>query len=317
MKRSLLLVCIAIFFTGCAADVSNNASDSTLSVIEEITDNTEKESKTDIDCKTDNTEKDGKTDINCKIELHGIAGDRLELPSDYVIELSEGKPVSDTVRYDGMTYILKSFGSTYTSIDDPDKFSGSEYIGTALVCGEEYEKINTGYSIGGLTVSDAVYSHFFALDSDGNVIAEYSQNGSLNLEGNITLTGILAQAKSSDDYGYDIYGDSIMFFPYAYSLNESDFPALHSEIINAVFSGKKDEKILFYGETLPFEIGDNEELRRLLEEDNGGEFEMTFSTVKQVWFYGNGSGYNPCSAEVISFRNTGRERKDNVQNNDS
>lgn len=271
-KAMFLFVCAALLcgLTGCAGDpeqaydISEDTDISASSSSESDTIETQKLSETSDTAVSIST-----------AELHSVSGDRLDMPSDHSFN------TDNIAQYNGMSYVLTSFGDIHT--DYP-----------------EYITVYEGDVIGGLTVTDAEYSHCFSLSDDGGVAYEYPLSASLRLDGEMTLTGILAQAYSSDDYGFEIYGDSIMFYPYSSSLNESGFPSLHSEMISAEFVNDSNEVILFYEETIPFKLTANEDIQTLLNESKVREVEITLSDIEQEWYYGNGSGYNPCGASIVS-----------------
>lgn len=307
VRKLFLITCIMIIFSGCTVPIYESTSKGVVDSDSSFFVNTVSKSQDNYtDCyETSETEKYENQEINIPegklvytddIELHSISGDLLDLPLDY--KCNENLNI---VAYNEMSFILTSFNDTYTSIHNPDKFMNSKYIGKSLKGNTEFKSIYLNDTINRLTVCSATYSHAFTLSSDGDIVCEYPSSASMRLEGEVTLTGILTQAQKPSDYGYSINGNNVMFFPYASSLNESDFPSLHSEIIDAVFFSDRGEEISFYGETLPFELDCNDELQNLLSENKTLEIEVTLSNIEQEWYYGNGSGYLPCSAEVINF----------------
>lgn len=229
-----------------------------------------------------------------------------ESDSDRIIYGLDGEPlgnISDlsyadnTVSFEDFTYVIQNFKGTFVSFITPEYFNEEmEYIGDSIQRLTEYKTVRVNDNISSMKVSEAKYSQHTTEYSK-----DYPQYSRLALDGKITLTGLLVRIDDESDYGALIYGykNVILFLPYAESLNEECFPALHSEIIAADFYVDSERAVAFYGDTLPFVFEDNMKLDNLLGQRKYAQVMIALSDIQQEWSYYNGSGWSPCFSEVI------------------
>ncbi len=223
------------------------------------------------------------------------------LDGNSIGNISELRCDKNEVFIDNMTYVLCKFGKTFTSYKDTGLFDDNmKYLGEIINLEPEYMCVKVSDIIGSIKVDKASYSTLVM-----EYIDDSPRSSELVLEGNVSLTGMLVRLDNREDYGAEIYGwrDTYLFLPYAESLNEEHFPALHSELIYGDFYNNNEKKVAFYGETIPFVFYNDEILDSFLDKRKFSESRITFSNVKQKWFYKYGSGWNPCEAEIIECSN--------------
>lgn len=228
----------------------------------------------------------------CK-NIVGLDFEAIDLQDGYVFD--DGFGYNNILAFDKFTYVVNYQGETYTSENDPEKFDKKlSYISENRNSEPIYKKIEAA-EIAGCNYKCTYYIK----DEMFHTIPLSSY---LFTEGPIKLKGIIAYAENDLDYGRQIYGDEILFFPYANSLKNIDFPMLHSENINAVYYSGETPSYCFYGETIPFKIDISDELFK--EIFNGSKFKevtITFENIEQSWFYDGGSGWSPCKANVVEI----------------
>lgn len=235
-------------------------------------------------------ESEAQNPSDSELVICGLDGEPLGDNSDHL--LNDG-----TFFLDDRSYVIQRFSNSYVSFIDTEQFNDEmDFIGDVIQPTTEYKQISVNDKINSLTVSEAEYcQHTTAYGKD------YPQYSRLTLDGEITLTGLLVRLGDEKDYGAAIYGgkETILFLPYADSLNNECFPSLHSETIYADFYVDGKKTVAFYGDTLPFVFENNEKLNNLLGQDKYAQSSITLSGISQEWSYYNGSGWSPCVDTVV------------------
>ncbi len=222
-------------------------------------------------------------------------------------EAISGRWSNYSFTFDAFSYAIEYDGETYTTEANPERFDEN------FRCIEEkweksdqlYKKIFLGDRIGDAEVTDCSYT-CETFDSHEGIRTE-PYRATLTLSGMITLEGVIAYAEEGDDY-WNVYSDTVLFFPYADSLKESCMPLLHTEKIDIVYYKKGMPAFGFYGETLPFELGcstdalyNGKTLGEFLGTKKFQEATIQFEEIVQSWMYMNGSGWNPCRTKIMKI----------------
>lgn len=238
---------------------------------------------------------------NSDREIIGLDFEPLN-PSDAIF----GQWSNYSFTFDAFTYAIKYDGKTYTSKTAPERFDENfQYTEEEQEKGDLlYRKINSGDQIGETEVTECSYTCESFESREGTRTEPF--RAALTLSGTVTLKGVIVCAEEGDDY-WNIYADTVLFFPYADSLKESRIPLLHTEQINAVYYENGKPIFGFYGETLPFELGNSKDLfngesfAELMGSEKIGEATIRFEEIVQSWMYMNASGWNPCGAKIAEI----------------
>lgn len=218
-----------------------------------------------------------------------------------------GQWSNDSFTFDTFTYAVEYDGETYTTETNPERFNENFRCieGKWGKSDQQYKKINLGEQIAETEVTECSYT-CESFDSREGIRTEPFR-AALTLSGTVTLEGVIAYAEEGDDY-WNVYADTVLFFPYADSLKESRIPLLHTEKIDAVYYENSVPVFGFSGETLPFELGgstdefyNGETFAELLGTQRFREATIQFEEVVQSWTYMNGSGWNPCKAKIMKI----------------
>lgn len=218
-----------------------------------------------------------------------------------------GQWSNDSFTFDTFTYAVEYDGETYTTETNPERFNENfRYIeGKRVKSDQRYKKINLGEQIAETEVTECSYT-CESFDSREGIRTEPFR-AALTLSGTVTLEGVIAYAEEGDDY-WNVYADTVLFFPYADSLKESRIPLLHTEKIDAVYYENSVPVFGFSGETLPFELGGSTDefyngktFVELLGAQKFREATIQFEEVVQSWTYMNGSGWSPCKAKIMKI----------------
>ncbi len=218
-----------------------------------------------------------------------------------------GQWSNDSFTFDTFTYAVEYDGETYTTETDPERFNENFRCieGKREKSDQRYQKINLGEQIADTEVTVCSYT-CESFDSREGIRTE-PFCAALTLGGTVTLEGVIAYAEEGDDY-WNVYADTVLFFPYADSLKESRIPLLHTEKIDTVYYENGVPVFGLSGETLPFELGGSTDefyngktFAELLGDQKFREATIQFEEVVQSWTYMNGSGWSPCKAKMMKI----------------
>lgn len=218
-----------------------------------------------------------------------------------------GQWSNDSFTFDTFTYVVEYDGETYTTETNPERFNENFRCieGKWEKSDQRYKKINLGEQIAETEVTECSYT-CESFDSREGIRTEPFR-AALTLSGTVTLEGVIAYAEEGDDY-WNVYADTVLFFPYADSLKESRIPLLHTEKIDTVYYENSVPVFGFSGETLPFELGGSTDefyngktFAEFLGAQKFREATIQFEEVVQSWMYMNGSGWSPCKAKIMKI----------------
>lgn len=147
--------------------------------------------------------------------LTGLDGNKIKVSEITAVTDKDHKPTTvldeknfGSAECEGFAYAFKPW--IYSdALKDPGKFRENEYIGELPESSDEYFRVNAGDKFGSLTVRSAKCD-FGAFNWDGEDYLGYQQ-GSLEFDGEVTLTGLLnIQTRLGANYGD--YEREMLFF---------------------------------------------------------------------------------------------------------